>query len=134
MNSVEKGRVAEAKVVARLAEMGLDVFVPVFGNAFCDLVTLDPVTGYPCRIEVKYTSRVLDSGAVEVALRQVRPNRSGNTVKKFDASKSDLLAVYAFPFDGVAFISSATLDGRSSISLMEEAFTEGQADWRLQAS
>lgn len=124
MNSVEKGRVAEARVLSELVSSGHEVFVPAFGNARCDLVYLDR-SGLPRRVEVKYAARIRASGSVEVHLRQIRANRSQMKVGKFQARNSDILAVYAAPFDAVAFVTATYVEGKSTIHLAAHQCGQG---------
>ena len=115
-SSVGKGRLAEAKVVAELVVQGVEVYLPTFGNGACDLVAL--CDGVLLRVETKYSATVRGGGYV-VSLRQVRANRSHMLVKHFTAANSDVLAVYIGPADRVAFLPSARLDGRNSLTLRE---------------
>lgn len=125
MNSVDKGRIAEAKVVASLVAQGYEVYLPTFGNGLCDLITSKD--GELQRVETKYVSRTRVPGSYEVSLRQVRANRAVMTVKKFSASNADVLAVYIAPLDAVVFLAAAPLDGRASVCVSEAIVqTHGQ--------
>lgn len=120
--SVGKGRVAEAKVVAELVDQGVEVYLPTFGNGACDLVAL--CDGMLFKVETKYTTRL--RVGYEVSLRQVRANRAQTTVKKFNAANSDVLAVYVAPVDRVAFLPSAPLHDRVSVTLRESVLDDYQ--------
>lgn len=117
MNSIEKGRLAEAKVASELVQQGMEVFVPAFGNAKCDLIALDS-EGAALRIEVKYCNAHSNRGeSWEVHLRQVRHNSSVTTVKKFNSENSDMLAVYLAAVDKVMLFDAEALHGRSSLAI-----------------
>lgn len=114
------GRIAEAKVAAVLVSQGLEVYLPVFGNGTCDLIAIGE--GRTTKVETKYvTGR---RGAYEVSLRQVRANRAEMLSKLFNSANSDVLAVYVAPLDRVAFLPSAPLHGRTTISLRESMLDE----------
>jgi hypothetical protein len=71
------------------------------------------------RIEVKGTSGASPTpyGSIEVKISTTRSNRTTNTHRRFDASKSDILAIYVHSFDAVCFFPSRLLDGRTYINL-----------------
>ncbi|MCA1841497.1 MAG: hypothetical protein LC723_14490 [Actinobacteria bacterium] len=114
MDTVETGRCGEAKIVAHLVVNGYEVYSPLFGNTSCDLIVLKDSKIY--RVECKTTAFTRESGRYEVQLRSVRHNKTKNTVHKFDASKSDLLAIYIAPEDRVIILNSIDYDGRSTVS------------------
>jgi hypothetical protein len=124
--SVDKGRVAEAKVVAELVAQSVEVYLPTFGNGVCDLIAL--CDRQLLRVETKYTARL--RGGYEVSLRSIRANRSQMVVRKFAAANSDVLAVYIEPADRVAFLPSAPLDGRVAITLRTSVLDDYK-DFRL---
>lgn len=114
MDTVEKGRVAAAKVTLSLIEQGWEVYLPAFDNGSCDLVALQGNS--TLKVEIKYASRQVKSGSIEVSLRQTRHNMTGYRINHFDASSSDFLAVYFAPLNKVAFYSSIDLDERCSLT------------------
>ncbi|HEV2355582.1 MAG TPA: group I intron-associated PD-(D/E)XK endonuclease [Puia sp.] len=114
MDSVQKGRLAEARVTVDLLNQGAEVFIPAFGNAKCDLVAV--YQDQAMKIEVKHASRYR-YGSYEVSLRQIRPNRSKMITKLFNAGNSDILAVYIGPLDRVVFLLSSGFHGRTSVNL-----------------
>ena len=125
MNTIEKGRLAEAKVVAQLVELGYEVYLPFGGNTSCDLIALR--TGVLKRVEIKFTSDRTGPDSFEVSLRQIRPNRSGNKVKKFDATQADILAIFVVDTnDVILFEDTTSLHGRSSITV--HPWKNGRAD------
>jgi Holliday junction resolvase-like predicted endonuclease len=116
MTTSEQGRRGEAAVVSYFVNLGYEVFHPLFGNASCDLVVIrDNVLQ---RVECKSISvKALTGKGYVVGLRQVRHNRNSVTVNKFDASKSELLAVYVVPLQEVHVFDSEPLNGRSYLTV-----------------
>lgn len=114
MNTVERGRIAAARVSASLVDQGWEIYLPAFDNGSCDLIALHD--GLIQKVEIKYASRTVKSGSVEVSLRQTRHNMTGYRINHFDANLSDVLAVYFAPFDRIAFYSAAELDKRCSLT------------------
>lgn len=117
VNTIQKGRYAEVMVVADLVKDGIEIFMPTFGNAACDLIAL--IDGKPVTIEVKYVGNPIKPGAWDVALRQVRANKTVTTTRKFNANNSMILAVYVAPIDAVAYINSRSIDGASMVRIHE---------------
>lgn len=111
------GNLAEAKVIAALIEQGFDVFRSLSGKASVDLIALKD--GQMLRVEVKGTAQETVRGAHVIRIASTRSNRTRNLVRPFDASSSDILAVYIRALDTVCFISSALLHGRSYVNLRE---------------
>lgn len=115
MNTIETGRIGEAAIINEFVKQGYDVYMPIFGNADFDMVVAkDSVTS---RVEVKTSAYEKTPGKYEVQLRSVRPNRTTNTVKKFDGTKSDILAVYIVPTSRVVLLNSVDYHGRTSVNL-----------------
>lgn len=104
------GRIGESAIVAYLVKNGYEVYHPLFGNTSCDLVVIKDSLLY--RVECK-ASNVMKGSACEVGLRQTRLEIN----KKFDASKSDLIACYLEPLDKVVILKSSDYDGRSTVNL-----------------
>lgn len=125
MNSVAKGRVAEAQVVGVLVSEGWEVYLPTFGNGYCDLIAMRP--GHLLRVETKYVSTCTPAGSYEVSLRQVRANRSVTVVKKFNSDHSDVLAVYVAPINTVVFFRSSSLHGRNTVSVNQGHLQGGRS-------
>jgi hypothetical protein len=118
MDTVEKGRLAMAHVKLVVVEQGWAPYLPAYDNGPCDMIVMGG--GVIKRIEVKYASRLASSGSVEIALRQVRHNTKGSTVKHFDAANADSLAAYLAPFRCVVFFHAVELDGKASLTVSEE--------------
>ena len=104
MSTTDAGRVGEAKVLARLTELGWYPFVDILGKCPVDIVAWKD--GKTISVQVKATSTKTSSGKYSVQIGSVRPNRSGNTIKKFDQSAQDYLAVYVDQLDIVMFFAS----------------------------
>lgn len=115
MSSVDQGRIGESATVAYFVREGYEVFLPMFGNASCDLIVVKD--GKISRVECKSTSVKTPSGKWIAQLRQVRPNRTGNTVKKFDANNSEFLAIYIVDEDRVVVLDSLVVHGNSTITV-----------------
>lgn len=94
---------------------GFEVYLPAFGKGACDLIALKD--SEILRVETKYVAG--RRGSYEVTLTQVRPNLTAMRHKRFDSTKSDVLAVYIAPLDRAAFLPAAPLHDRTSISLRE---------------
>jgi Holliday junction resolvase-like predicted endonuclease len=111
------GTLAEAKATVTLIQQGFTVFTSASGKAPFDLIAYRDGRMY--RIEVKGTSGASPTpyGSIEVKISTTRSNRTTNTLRRFDASKSDILAVYVHSFDAVCFFPSRLLDGRTYINL-----------------
>lgn len=102
MSTTDSGRVGEAKVLARLSELGWYPFVDISGKCPVDILAWK--NGKSVSIQVKSTSRQTPSGKWAVEIGSVRPNRTGNIITKFNALGQDYLAVYVAPTDTVVFI------------------------------
>lgn len=118
------GNLAEIKVAAVLVQHKYEVFMGYGGKTSCDLIAIKD--GESIRVQVKGCGTRDTSKSWLVQLRSMRPNRSGTTIKKFDASICDWLGVYIQPEDRVVFYCAATLDGRTAVSVKP---LEGTAEW-----
>ena len=108
---------AEVKVASEMVQQGMEVFIPAFGNAKCDLIALNS-EGVALRVEVKYCDAYSNRGkSWEVGLRQTRNNSSGTKNKKFNGKNSEKLAVYLAAVDKVMLFDSETLHGRSTLAI-----------------
>ena len=117
-DSMDSGTVAELRVAADMARCGYEVFVPVGGKASCDLIGI--LDGTLQRFEVKSTSRSVNPCSWTVELRQKRPNRTSVTTKKFNATNSDILAIYIEPEDRVVYMQSSDMHDRTSVDVPKE--------------
>lgn len=123
-NKTWLGTLAEIKVASHLVEQRHEVFVGWGGKTSCDLICIQD--GILKRVQVKGCATCDPSSkSWIIQLRSIRSNRSQNTIKKFDASICDLLAVYIQPEDRVVLFDAAPLNGRNTISIKP---LEGQAN------
>jgi len=113
MNTIEKGRRGEAAIIAEFVNRDYDIYMPIFGNADFDMIVAKDGRTY--RVEVKTSAYEVRPNKYEVQLRSVRPNKTENRIKKFDASRSDLLAIYIIPTNRVVVLDSKDYDGRTSV-------------------
>jgi hypothetical protein len=111
------GALAEARVVAALVEERWDVFTSCTGKSPFDLVIAR--SGSLLRVEVKGCATQRPNGGYRVNLRSVRPNRTGNVVRRLSPDTSDVLALYLHPADKVCFFRTVDLAGRNTITLHE---------------
>lgn len=120
MNSVDKGNLGMISISKALTMQGYEVFLPLSENSSCDLVAIKDQVMY--RVECKSTSFSASAVSWGVALRQIRPNRTGNVVKKFDSAKSDLLAVYIVPEDRVEIFNSIDYHDRTTVTIKKHGY------------
>lgn len=104
MNTIQIGRIGEAAIVSEFVQREYDIYMPIFGNADFDLIVAKDKQLY--RVEVKSTSYERYPGKYEVQLKSVRHNTSETKIKKFDGTKSDLLAIYIIPTGTVVILDS----------------------------
>lgn len=114
MNTITKGRIGEAAVVAHFIKNEYEVFLPAFGNSTIDLIIYK--NEIYSRVEVKTCSNLIGD-SYQVLLRSVRHNTTSSTIKKFDGKASDILAVYLVDEDRIVSFNSIELDGRSTINI-----------------
>ncbi len=119
MSTSRKGRLAEAKAIAHLTQLGYDVFVPVGGNASCDLIIVLE-NEVPKRVEVKYCNSKMRKNSWVVSLKQIRHNLQQITIKKFNADLVELLAVYIHKIDQVFVMDASKYHGRATMTIKAE--------------
>lgn len=107
MNTTDAGRLGEVKIMARLTELGWFPFTDLSGKCLVDIIAWR--SGVTRTFQVKTTETMAPSGNFTVQIGSIRPNRTGNTIKKFDNKSVDYLAVYIVPLDMVQFIAAATI-------------------------
>ncbi len=119
MDTIRQGRVGEAKIVSKFIDMEYDVYTPMFGNADCDLIV--GKDGKIFRVEVKCTNYCpKDNGRYVVQLKSVRPNRTGNKIVKFDATRCEYLAIYIIDLDKVIILDAKPYHDTSGVTVGEE--------------
>ena len=107
MNTTDAGRLGEAKAIHELTKHGWYPFTDISGKCPVDILAWKD--GRVIRIQVKTTGTVAKSGNYIAQIGCTRPNRTGNTIKKFNPKDSDYLAVYIEPTDTLYFILSSSV-------------------------
>lgn len=108
METTDAGRLGEAKILARLTELGWYPFIDVSGKCPVDIVAWKD--GVTKTFQVKATAYQGQRGSKYVVqIGSIRPNRTGNTIKKFTVESCDYLAVYIIPEDRVVFVRSDSI-------------------------
>jgi len=118
MNTTDLGRLGEAKVLAELTALGYYVFTDLSGKCPVDLIIWKD--GVSKTVQVKSTDSKRYTSWV-VQLRSIRPNRSGNTIKLWDPSQVDYLAVYIHAENRVVLIESASITQTSALTIQENS-------------
>jgi hypothetical protein len=118
MTTTDAGRLGEAKVLARLAELGWYPFVDISGK--CPVDVLAWKDGVTRSFQVKSTSYSPGKNQKYVVqIGSVRPNRTGNVIKKFDSKGFDYLAVYVAPEDKVYFVKSSSITTGRTLTIQQ---------------
>lgn len=91
------------------------MFLPAFGNAECDILAMK--AGAVTRVEVKSTRTMANSGRYRVQLKSVRPNKTANITRAFDAARCDLLAICVVPTGRVHLLEAFKFDGQFSLTV-----------------
>lgn len=115
MSTTDAGRVGEAKVLAKLTESGWYPFVDLSGKCPVDILAWKD--NQIISVQVKSTATQAPSGKWVVQIGCVRPNRTGNVIKKFDSTAQDYLAVYIAPVDVVVFVKSSEITAGRSLAI-----------------
>lgn len=115
MNTCAKGVLGETKTMARLTELGWDVFIPLSGHAPFDLIASSP-EGKLFRVSVKTCFRVTKYGSYDVQIKQSQPLSNGYKTKGFDIESCDILACYIGPEDKVCFVNSKEITSKNAVS------------------
>ena len=112
------GSIAESRVLTELLKCEFSVFVQFSGKEPFDLAAYRD--GIFVRIQVKSTTvRSLKGDSFIVQLKSVRHNRTKNTIKRFDSSLCDVLAVYVDELDRVCFIRASDLEGQCCFQIAD---------------
>lgn len=115
MNTCAKGVLGETKTMARLTELGWDVFIPLSGHAPFDLIACSP-EGKLLRVSVKACFRATKYGSYDVQIKQSQPLSNGYKTKGFDIGSCDILACYIGPEDKVCFVDSKEITSKNAVS------------------
>ena len=115
METTDAGRLGEVKILSRLTELGWYPFVDISGKCPVDIIAWK--NGKTKTFQVKATAYTGTGTKFLVQIGSIRPNRTGNTIKKFDSAGCDYLAVYIIPEDRVVFIASETIKAGRQITI-----------------
>lgn len=120
LSKVSQGCVGLGHAIAHFVAKGQTVSLPLIDNQDYDLIVDEG--GILKRVQVKTSGTKGKSGHYEVQLKSVRPNRTGNTIKRFDPLTVDYLFVllcngdrYVLPCSEVNSGCSITLNKSRSI-------------------
>lgn len=119
------GACAESAIIADLTKKKYDIFISATGKSECDLISVKD--NKINRIQVKGCNSKSRTGSYSVQLRSIRSNKTSNIIKKFDASKSDILAIYIIPLDKIFYFDSLNLDGKNVLTISQEGQPFGVA-------
>lgn len=114
-SSVSKGTIGVAHCIAHLSQQGYIVSLPINDNQPYDLL-YDDHTAIR-KVSVKFTSQTNKNGCYIVELKSVRPNRTKNTIHKFDNNLVDDVFIfctngdkYLIPCNEITVSCAMTLD------------------------
>ena len=99
MNSKAKGDIAVGRAIQYYSSKNYTVLIPIGDKNSYDLV-IDTEQGLK-KVQCKYSSRKIVSGAFEIPLRVMGGNQSYHTIKKYKKGDFDIL--FAITSDGNAF-------------------------------
>ena len=114
MNTTDAGRLGEAKTIVELIKHGWYPFVDQSGKCPVDLLAWKD--GKLISVQVKTTEVKGDYGYI-VQIGSIRPNRTGNVIKKFDPNSCDYLAVYVVPTDTLYFLKSIEITSGRQLTI-----------------
>lgn len=114
-STTDAGRLGEVKAMARLTELGWYPFSDISGKCPVDILAWKD--GITRSFQIKTTNTTSSSGKYIVQIGAVRPNRTGNVIKKFDPKSVDYLAVYVIPEDAVYFIATSSVTTGRSLTI-----------------
>lgn len=108
----------ESRVVSELIRQGYEVFTQLSGKSSIDLIAYKE--NILSRVQVKATStRTKANTGWSVQIKQVRPNRKSNKIKKFDSTTCDILAIYIQPLDKVVLMKSSEIKVTSALTILD---------------
>lgn len=113
-STTDIGRLGEAAVYKALVLDGWFVFTDPSGKCSVDMIAWKD--GAARTIQVKTTGYSVGNKWL-VQLKSVRPNRTGNTIKHFDNSAIDILAIYIVPEDRVLLLDSSFITQKTQLSI-----------------
>lgn len=111
------GGLAEAKVLARLVEMGHNIYLPFLDNGPVDMITM---TKYKTlRVSIKGTTGLANKKSWRITLCTTSRRKDGCKVNFFDNTSCDVVAAYIQPLDKVIFIDATKIIAKREIALTE---------------
>ncbi len=120
MSIIKQGILGESRVIVELIKQDYDVFTQFSGKSPFDIVAYKDDVLY--RVEVKSSAcRSRSDTGWEVQLKRIRPNRSGNTIHKFDNSSCDILAIYIEPIDKVLLLNASEISNKSMLTILDKS-------------
>lgn len=108
---------SEAIVEAAFAKLGYFVYTNKSGKATSDLIVEDS-EGFLLRVEVKSSNFVKENSNgkyIEIQLKSVRSNTTENTIRKFDNTDIDLLALVCTETSQLVILTASNITNTSSI-------------------
>jgi hypothetical protein len=123
LTSSQKGGVAELKIAAEAADLGIDVYRPMIDGARCDLI-FD--TGVRLRrVQCKWAARKGEVLVIRLRTSRHTPSR-GYVTTTYSAAEIDGIAAYSRELDRCFFLPIAGLVGRSHAYLRLTPARNGQ--------
>ena len=123
MNSNDKGNVAELKIAAAAADLGIPVLRPMTEHGRYDLVF--EVNDKFLRVQCKWGT--LKGGVIRAQLAGCRVSPTQGYVRSlYDASEIDLIAIYVQGLDRCYAIPIDAVDARTAVHLRLEPAKNGQ--------
>jgi len=101
LTSSQKGGLAELKIAAAAAELGIDGYRPMIDGARCDLI-FDTGPGL-LRVQCKWATRKGELVAIRLRTSRHSPSR-GYVVTSYSASEIDGIAAYCRELDRCYFL------------------------------
>jgi prevent-host-death family protein len=111
----EKGTIAELKIAAAAAELGIPVLRPLTEHGRYDLAF--EIGARLLRVQCKWGALDHEAGVVKVSLRSSWCTPTGYARRSYKQEEIDLIAVYCGEFDRCYLLPSALIAGRQAIYL-----------------
>jgi hypothetical protein len=122
LTSSQKGGVAELKIAAEAADLGIDVYRPMIDGARCDLI-FD--TGPRLlRVQCKWARR--EDDVIAIRLRTSRHTPRGYVVTTYNAAEIDGIAAYCREIDRCFFLPIDEFEHRTGARLRLTPVRNGQ--------
>lgn len=118
MNTNKIGTLGELKVAEEFIKADYSVFTQLSGKEPFDLIAYKD--GTTLKVQVKSTSVRGKYGRFFIMLQTCRPNRTGTTIKKFDNTTVDILAVYLQELDTVCYFKASEVLVKRGLTLCEK--------------